>query len=62
MDPKNLKKLDRNKFEVEMRNIILYSFIWGFGGMLQTEDRAKYNKFLQEVVKGKVDVNAEYKL
>lgn len=45
--------------------MILFSFIWSFGSLMKTEpnnDRAKYNKLLIEIVKGKTDINEEYKL
>jgi hypothetical protein len=58
-DDKTKKKFDKTKFEPELKNIILFSFVWSFGSLLNSEDRAACNKLLGEMMKGKVDVSDE---
>jgi len=62
LDEKGLKKIEKSKIEMELKNIILFSYIWAFGGLMDIEDRNKYNLFLNQIIKGKVDLNDEYKL
>jgi len=62
MDDKTKKKFDKSKFDSEIKNLILFAFIWSFGSLLNLEDRVAYNKLLGEMIKGKTDINEEYKL
>jgi len=62
LDEKGLKKIDKSKTEMELKNIILFSYIWAFGGLMDIEDRNKFNLFLNQIIKGKTDINDEYKL
>lgn len=62
MDDKVKKKFDKSKFDNEVKNLILFAFIWSFGSLLNSEDRNAYNKFLGEIIKGKTNINDDYKL
>jgi len=63
IDIKNSKgKIDNIKIDLEIKNIILFSFVWSIGGLLNTQDRDKLNKFIKDLIKSKVNVNEEYKL
>lgn len=34
MDDKVKKKFDKSKFDSEVKNLILFAFIWSFGSLL----------------------------
>lgn len=40
LDEKTKKKFDKSKFDPEIKNIILFAFIWAFGSLLNSADRA----------------------